>query len=71
MSQFYGSMQGGRGEATRCGTKNSGMVAHIRGWDIGAKVICFHENGKDIVRVYKTGGSKMQQPTELIAEITE
>jgi len=31
-------MQGGRGEVTRTGTKNSGMNAHIRGWNCGVEV---------------------------------
>jgi len=38
MSHFYGNMQGGRGEVTRTGTKNSGMNAHIRGWNCGVEV---------------------------------
>ena len=46
-----------RGEATRMGHKSSGISGHIRGWNIGARVECSHEDGKDVVRVYKTSGS--------------
>lgn len=72
MSHFYGSMQGGRGRATRCGTKSSGMTAHIRGWDIGVRVEITHENvcGHmcDMIRVYKTDGSNGHGQDVLIAE---
>lgn len=32
MSHFYGKLKGNRGEATRCGTKDSGMVTDTAGW---------------------------------------
>ena len=38
MSRFYGSLQGSRGEATRQGTRASGITSHTRGWNIGARV---------------------------------
>jgi hypothetical protein len=39
MAHFYGSLKGdSRGEATRCGTKSSGICTHIRGWDVGVQV---------------------------------
>uniref|UniRef100_A0A6M3LHX6 Uncharacterized protein n=1 Tax=viral metagenome TaxID=1070528 RepID=A0A6M3LHX6_9ZZZZ len=57
MSHFYASIQGNGGEATRTGSKKSGVEGHIRGWNIGVRVVCTHENGKDVIRVYKTGGS--------------
>ena len=47
MSHFYGTLQGSRGEATRCGTANSGLVTYAAGWK-GA--ICVHVtecNGQD------------------------
>lgn len=59
MSHFYGSIQGSKGQATRCGTKKSGISAHIRGWNVGARVDIFtNEQGQDEVRVSKTGGSQ-------------
>lgn len=58
MSRFYGSIQGNRGTATRMGTAKSGMIVHIRGWDVGVKVICdVDKDGKDVIAVYETGGS--------------
>lgn len=71
MSQFYASIQGSRGEATRQGGKASGITGHIRGWSIGARVIVEHENGKDVVRVYKTAGSSGHGRDEMIAEFSK
>lgn len=47
MSHFYGDIKGCRGEATRCGSAESGIRGHIRGWHIGASVRCFERDGKD------------------------
>ena len=68
MAHFYASMQGSRGEATRVGTKSSGLTAHIRGWDIGARVELSHRDGRDYVRIYRTGGSNGGSD-QLIAEL--
>jgi hypothetical protein len=57
MSHFYGSMEGSRGVATRCGTKGSGMQAYIRGWTTGVLVNLVHVDGKDRVVVQRTTGS--------------
>ena len=35
----------------------SGMWCHIRGWNIGVRVVIFHQNGKDIVKIFRTDGS--------------
>lgn len=69
MAQYYASIQGNRGEATRMGTKTSGIDGHIRGWNIGARVVITHENGRDVVRVYKTGGSR--NPSNIGHQIAE
>lgn len=73
MSHFYAEIKGCRGEASRCGSKASGMWGHIRGWHVGAKVECFHDDksGKDIVRVHKTTGSNGYGSGELIAEFCQ
>jgi len=68
MAQFYGSMKGNRGEATRMGTKGSGMMAHIRGWGVGIRVELTHRNGTDICTVYKTSGSNKTAPDIIIGE---
>jgi hypothetical protein len=58
MAHFYLSAQGSRGAVTRCGTKASGIDAHVRGWGCGVKVYarCDSE-GRDCFDVYQTGGS--------------
>ncbi len=73
MAQFYASIQGNRGEASRMGTKSSGIEGHIRGWNIGARVVCSHDDktGKDVVRVYKTSGSGGSYGDDPIIEFTE
>lgn len=68
MAHFYASIQGNRGEATRIGSKGSGISGHIRGWDIGARVELSHVDGRDVVRVYRTGGSTGAGGDQLIAE---
>ena len=67
---FYADIEGNRGVGTRCGTKSSGIDGHIRGWNVGARISCIYdeESGKDICRIYKTGGSNGDGRSELIAE---
>ena len=59
MAQFYASIQGNRGEATRMGTKSSGIYGHIRGWDIGAEINMMYDEktDSDICQITVTGGS--------------
>jgi len=73
MAHFYAEIQGNRGEATRMGTKDSGMRAHIRGWNVGVKVYCTYneETGEDEIEVYKTSGSNGYGHSELIAKLKE
>ena len=72
MAHFYAEIQGNRGEATRMGTKESGVLGHIRGWSVGAKVVCIYDDlsGKDIVRVFRTGGSN-NSSGELVTEFCD
>lgn len=58
MAHFYASIQGQRGEATKLGSKSSGIQGHIRGWNIGARIQCFvNSKGEDMVQVWITPGS--------------
>ena len=58
MAHFYGEMQGSRGNTTRCGTKASGITAHVRGWDAGVRVTMEEQgDGRDCAFVDVTGGS--------------
>lgn len=67
MSHFYATIQGNRGMATRQGSKASGIDGHIRGWHTGARVIVEHIDGRDRVKIYRTGGSS-NSSGDLIAE---
>jgi hypothetical protein len=70
MAQFIGYVEGNRGGASRTGSKNSGLSAQAQGWSVGGKVVITHEDGRDVVRVYKTSGSNARKASELIAEFT-
>lgn len=51
MSHFYGTLQGTRGEATRCGTKNSGMVTHCASFKGAVRCRAYIDDGIDMVQV--------------------
>lgn len=52
MSHFYGTMLGSRGEATRCGTKASGMEVIAAGWGGAIRTSLFvDDQGRDCYRV--------------------
>lgn len=70
MAHFRGTVQGSRGEASRLGSKSSGMSVVLNGWAVGVHVEATHEDGKDVIRVFKTKGSYTYDK-ELIAEIVE
>lgn len=70
MSQFYASIQGNRGEATRMGSKASGITGHVRGWDVGARVDGYVKGESDVVAVRATGGSNDNIHHRKIAEIS-
>ena len=71
MSHFYLSGQGSRGETTRCGTKNSGISGHIRGWRAGVRVEGNSRGDNDEFLVYKTGGSNGYGESEYIGKVVE
>ncbi|MFA5238402.1 MAG: hypothetical protein WC476_01665 [Phycisphaerae bacterium] len=73
MSQFYASIVGNRGEATRQGTKNSGITGHIRGWNTGGRVNCYYDADKkaDVVEFYLTSGSNERGKSQFIARFIE
>ena len=63
MARFYATINGSaRTHASRLGTKNSGIVSHTRGWEIGCKVHIGVIPGKDneiedCVTIWLTSGS--------------
>lgn len=59
MSALYGTLQGCRGEATRCGTRNSGIRVSAQSWN-GSLITYLDQNEKDekpTVRLYVSDGS--------------
>ena len=60
MSRFYGSLTGqAKTTATRRGSTNSNVMAHVRGWDFGVRTVVCPCNvcGADCVWIELTGGS--------------
>lgn len=57
MAQFRAIIRGQRGEASRLGSKNSGLHASINGWDGGVRVVASHRDGHDHFEIYATSGS--------------
>ena len=60
MSHFYGTLQGNRGPATRCGTKSSGIKVVAASWRGCITVSIYHEkptapggNGRDIFVIHQ------------------
>lgn len=58
MSKLYGSLQGNRGEVTKCGSKNSGMRASVQSWD-GSLIVYMDldDNDKPIITLKTSEGS--------------
>ena len=72
MAQFRAVIRGQRGEASRLGSKNSGIVAHVDGWNAGVTVRGMVDaQGRDMFTVYATGGSNRAQTERVIAVITD
>lgn len=59
MAHFFGSLQGQRGEATRLGSKASGLQITAASWNGAIHVELFERDGKDyfVVRESKWHGS--------------
>lgn len=73
MAHFIGYLQGNRGQASRLGTKASGIYSKVSGWNIGAEIVIDYDENtkKDIVKIYKTGGSNGSIAGELLTTFTE
>lgn len=68
MAQFRSVIRGQRGEASRLGSKSSGMRADVNGWHTGATVQIDHVDGRDRVSVYRTSGSSQGHSKTLVAQ---
>ena len=52
MSHFYGTVQGNRGEASRAGSKRSGMTTYCASWNGAVRCYAYtNEEGIDCVIV--------------------
>ena len=71
MSQFRGTVKGNRGEASRLGTKSSGLMVEANGWNKGIRVICNHEDNQDVFYVWETSGSSGSSESKFIMEIVD
>ena len=58
MASLYGSLQGCRGEATRCGSKSSGVRASVQSWQ-GSLIsyMDLDDNENPIITLKTSGGS--------------
>lgn len=52
MSHFYGTVQGGRSQATRGATSNSGLKTQAAGWNGAIETRVFVRDGKDLFEVW-------------------
>ena len=70
MAQFMGYVKGQRGEATRLGSKNSGLVVRANGWESGIKVEATVDiEGRDVFWVEITGGSNKGKSATLLGKL--
>ena len=71
MSHFYASIDGqAQTQATRRGSKKSGISGHIRGWDSGVQVYGgVNCDGQDVFDINVTSGSNGHKSDIPIARI--
>lgn len=70
MSHFYGTIQGNRGQATRCGGKGSGLTTQAAGWGGAIRTDVWHDEatGRDYYRVMLTPWHSSGGTSRVIAE---
>lgn len=66
MAQFRATIRGNRGEASRLGTKKSGLFVTANGWTAGIQVIAEHRNGHDEFTVSLTRGSSYRGGSKVL-----
>lgn len=74
MSHFYGTIQGARGEASRCGSKGSGIRTNAAGWGGCIQTSVYEEDDRDMYRVFLTpwqssGGSSVMLACGLLKSL--
>jgi hypothetical protein len=58
MAHFRGTVEGGRGKASRLGHASTGLTVTANGWDSGVRVTMSVRDGVDWTTITLTGGSK-------------
>lgn len=72
MAQFRAVIRGQRGEASRLGSKSSGIVAHVDGWNAGVTVHAEVDmQGRDVFTVYRTAGSNGYRTRRVLATFAD
>lgn len=62
MAQYRDTLSGQRGQASRLGSKKSGLDVTCNGWRKGIRVVARYVNGEDQFTVFVTGGSNGHTP---------
>lgn len=59
MAHYYSRIKGRKGEATRCGSKSSGITARADSYSVGARIEInwSAQLQSDVVTIYATTGS--------------
>lgn len=61
MAHFYGYLTGNRGTVTRCGSKKSGITAHLRSWNNDVYIsLEADEDGNDKLVIRKPEGLNIE-----------
>ena len=72
MARFIGTLKGNRGEASRLGSKKSGIKATVNGWHMGAYIVAYvNDDDKDCMDIYETTGSGGNFSEKLVKTIIE
>ena len=73
MARFRGTVKGQWEEVTRLGSEESGLRVSADGWEMGVlvKMSVNPATGKDMAKIYRTGGQKRAVEVALIATLKE
>ena len=72
MSALYATIQGCRGEATRCGSKSSGVRASVQSWENSVCTFMdLDENGKPVIQIQIANGSSRYGTTVFRGTVEE
>lgn len=69
MAQYRATIKGQRGQASRLGSKRSGLRTITNGWNSGIRIEARYVNGKDVFDVYATTGSNATDRDRLLGSL--